>query len=87
MAALQWWLVHAACHAIPIMPCLLTGQVLHRFHAQRFYAIECLATKEPNAIHVKTDMTLNMMLITMPVANAADFYQNVQVRCVCTQCQ
>lgn len=51
-----------------------------RFHAQRFYAIDCLATKESNATHIKTDMTLNMMLIVMPVANAAKFYQNLQVR-------
>ena len=54
---------------------------MFRFHAQRFYALECLTTKDSNATHIKTDMTLNMMLIVMPVAKAADFYQNLQVRC------
>lgn len=50
-----------------------------RFHAQRFYAVNCLATKEANATAIKADMSLNMMLIEMPVAKAEDFYQHVQV--------
>ena len=81
------WLAYTTCYATTIVQCAFSQQVLCRFHAQRFYAIECLTTKEPNATHVKTDMTLNMMLINMPVANAADFYHNVQVRRICTQYQ
>ncbi|KAL3143022.1 hypothetical protein ABBQ38_003301 [Trebouxia sp. C0009 RCD-2024] len=48
------------------------------FHAQRFYAVNCLSTKEANATAIKADMSLNMMLIEMPVAKAEDFYQHVQ---------
>ncbi|DBA71209.1 TPA: hypothetical protein ACH3X2_011604 [Trebouxia sp. C0005] len=48
------------------------------FHAQRFYALNCLATKDANATPIKADITLNMMLIEMPVAKAEQFYQHVQ---------
>ena len=54
-----------------------------RFHAQRFYTVRCLTTSNDNATPVKADMTLNMMLIEMPVANAADFYRHVQVYLEC----
>lgn len=74
------------CRSAVIILGMSTKQCAFRFHAQRFYAIECLATKEPNATHIKTDMTLNMMLITMPVANAVEFYRNVQVICLCIHC-
>ena len=64
------------CSASTILLLLYDG----RFHAQRFYAVNCLATKEANATVIKGDITLNMMLIEMPVARAADFYQHVQVQ-------
>lgn len=48
------------------------------FHAQRFYALNCLATKDANATPIKADITLNMMLIEMPVAKAEEFHQHVQ---------
>lgn len=48
------------------------------FHAQRFYTVRCMATSNDNATPVKADMTLNMMLIEMPVADAAVFYRHVQ---------
>ena len=61
---------------------------LCRFHAQRFYALHCLATREANATAIKGDMSLNMMAIEMPVAKAVDFYQHVQVKlCICSMNQ
>ena len=47
--------------------------------------MNCMATKEANATAIKADMSLNMMLIEMPVAKAEDFYQHVQVN-FCLQC-
>jgi len=38
-----------------------------------------LATKDANATPIKADITLNMMLIEMPVAKAEEFHQHVQV--------
>lgn len=62
-------------------PSLMRGWLAFcRFHAQRFYALHCLATREANATAIKADMSLNMMAIEMPVAKAADFYQHVQVK-------
>lgn len=51
-----------------------------RFHAQRFYALNCLTTRDAGATPIRADITLNMMLIEMPVAKAEDFYQHVQVQ-------
>jgi len=38
-----------------------------------------LATKDANATPIKADITLNMMLIEMPIAKAEEFHQHVQV--------
>ncbi len=65
-----------------ITPCILIvaiNSACCRFHAQRFYALNCLATKDANATPIKADITLNMMLIEMPVAQAEEFHQHVQV--------
>jgi len=64
---------------IPDILVFATKSACCRFHAQRFYALNCLATKDPNATPIKADITLNMMLIEMPVAKAEEFHQHVQV--------
>ena len=38
-----------------------------------------MATKDANATPIKADITLNMMLIEVPVAKAEEFHQHVQV--------
>lgn len=64
--------------------CILQGEKqtfgTDRFHAQRFYALNCLTTRDADATPIRADITLNMMLIEMPVAKAEDFYQHVQVQ-------
>ena len=69
-----------------ITPCILIIAIKSaccRFHAQRFYALNCLATKDANATPIKADITLNMMLIEMPVAKAEEFHRHVQVSTFC----